>query len=108
MSRSGKVIPLDSPFQVLLNSVILFDSETYSKIENTKAIALMFWLILGHSKGAYNRLLQADLEGKVIPLDLPFQVLLDTVISFDSETHSKIENTNLVFWQILGHSKGGL
>ena len=106
-----KVSPLDSPFRVLLDSVILFDSETRSEIENTKAIAFVFWSILGHSKGVYFRLLRADLDGKVSPLDSFFQTLLDSVISSDSETHSKIENTKaiaLVIWLIFGHSKGGL
>ena len=44
-----KVLPLDSPFRVLLDGAVLFDSETYPKLsnsgQNTKAIALVFWPI---------------------------------------------------------------
>ena len=96
-----KVSPLDSSFQVVLDGMTLFNFQIHSKIENTKATALVFWSIFGHSKGAYCRLLRADLYRKVLPLDSPFQVVLDGTISFDSEMHSKIENTKAiasVFW----------
>ena len=44
---------------------------------------------------AFSQLLQADLKGKVVPTDLPFRIPLyiDSVILFDSEMHSKIQNT---------------
>ena len=67
----GKVSPLDTPFRVLLDSAILFHSETYSEIENTNASFGRFLVIL---KGTYCQLLQADLDRKVSPLDLPFRV----------------------------------
>ena len=106
----GKVSPLDLPFQIVLTGAILFNSEMHSKIENTKS-PWCFGRFLAILKGAYFRLLRADLDGKVLPLDSPFRVLLDSVVSCDSETHSKIENTKtiaLVFWLIFGHSKWGL
>ena len=37
--------------------------------------------VLGYD---YFRLVRADLDGRVSPLDSPFQVLLDGAISFDS------------------------
>ena len=107
----GKVSPLDLHFRTLLYSAVSFHSETHSEIQNTKAIALVFWSIFGHYKGAYFQLLRVDLGWKVLTLDLPFRVALYSVISFHSETHSEIHNTKaiaLVFWSILGHHKGGL
>ena len=40
-----------------------------------KAIALVFWSIFGHSILAYFRLLRADLDRKVSPLNLPLRVV---------------------------------
>ena len=51
----------------------------------------MFCRNFGHSKGAYIRLLLADLGKIVTPLDSPFRAPLESVILFDSEMHPKIE-----------------
>ena len=61
------------------------------KSKYTKAIALVFGSILGHSKGAYFRFLRADLVEIVFLLNSPFLALLDSTISFQSETQQKIE-----------------
>ena len=80
---------MDSSFRVVLDHAISFDSEMHPEIENTKAIALVFCQFLAILKGAYFRLIRADLDRRVSPLDSPFRVVLDRAISFDSETHSK-------------------
>ena len=43
----------------------------------SKAIALVFWPILGHSKGGLYSAPARDLEGEIVPLDSSFQILLD-------------------------------
>ena len=104
-----KLSPLDSPFWVLLDSAISFHSKTHPKIKKYQGYSLGVFVNFGHSKGGYFRFLRVDLNGKLSQLDSPFQVLLDSAISFYSETHSEIDKTKaiaLVLLSIFGHSKG--
>ena len=89
-------------------AVVSGDMVVYGSVA---AVALVFWLILGHSKWDLWSAPTSRSERESNTTSFAFQVLLDTVISFGSEAHSKIENTKaitLVFWPILSYSKGGL
>ena len=78
---------------------------------NPKYQGFLAWCIgrfLDITKGSFFRLLRADLAWKVLPLDLPFRLVPQSV---QSEMHSEIQNTKaiaLVQSSISGHYKGGL